>query len=105
MVNSSQERFDNKSHQKISDSFYVRGDGTRAYYFTEEKLRELFEAEGFSTECIKIYIRYVRGLWVGGGRADARSGGGEPREKFEDGAPVDTRAFCPEGSRGRAPNI
>jgi len=54
-----QERFDNKSHQKISDNFYVRGDGTRAYYFTEDKLRELFEAEGFATECIKTQEKEV----------------------------------------------
>eukprot|EP00242_Pyramimonas_sp_CCMP2087_P013676 CAMPEP_0198200812 /NCGR_PEP_ID=MMETSP1445-20131203/3737_1 /TAXON_ID=36898 /ORGANISM="Pyramimonas sp., Strain CCMP2087" /LENGTH=273 /DNA_ID=CAMNT_0043870963 /DNA_START=350 /DNA_END=1168 /DNA_ORIENTATION=+ len=48
-----QERFDNKKHQKLGDNFYVRGDGTRAYYFTHDKLKELFEAEGFSTICIK----------------------------------------------------
>jgi len=44
-----EERLESKSHRKISDNFYVRGDGTRAYYFTEEVLRTLFEAEGFET--------------------------------------------------------
>lgn len=32
---------------KLADRLYVRQDGTRSYYFTEEELRELFESAGF----------------------------------------------------------
>jgi methyltransferase-like protein 6 len=35
-----------KGH-KISENFYVRKDGTRAYYFSEEKARQVFEEAGF----------------------------------------------------------
>lgn len=43
-----QERFSSKD-QKISENFYVRGDGTRAFYFTEQFLTALFEENGFHT--------------------------------------------------------
>ncbi|KAJ6813491.1 uncharacterized protein M6B38_144380 [Iris pallida] len=33
--------------QQISENFYVRGDGTRAYYFTEDFLTSLFTENGF----------------------------------------------------------
>lgn len=36
--------------QKISENFFVRGDGTRAFYFSEEFLKCLFQENGFSTE-------------------------------------------------------
>ncbi|KAG7173402.1 tRNA N(3)-methylcytidine methyltransferase METTL6-like [Homarus americanus] len=32
---------------KLGERFYVRQDGTRSYYFTEEELRQLFEGSGF----------------------------------------------------------
>ncbi|KAL3844256.1 hypothetical protein ACJIZ3_001659 [Penstemon smallii] len=44
-----QERFTGKE-QKISENFYVRGDGTRAFYFSDEFLGSLFKENGFSTE-------------------------------------------------------
>ncbi|GFQ06680.1 methyltransferase-like protein 6 [Phtheirospermum japonicum] len=44
-----QERFTGKE-QKISENFYVRGDGTRAFYFSDEFLRNLFEENGFVME-------------------------------------------------------
>ena len=40
-------RFDPK--QQISDKFFVRQDGTRAYYFDKETLQEMFERQGFQT--------------------------------------------------------
>ncbi|KAL9230397.1 hypothetical protein vseg_005758 [Gypsophila vaccaria] len=53
-----QERFICKN-QKISENFYVRGDGTRAFYFSEEYLRHLFEDNGFGTEEIELCCKQV----------------------------------------------
>lgn len=44
-----QERFTGKE-QKISENFYVRGDGTRAFYFSDEFLRNIFKENGFNME-------------------------------------------------------
>ncbi|XP_052169828.1 uncharacterized protein LOC127814292 isoform X2 [Diospyros lotus] len=44
-----QERFSCKD-QKISENFYVRGDGTRAFYFSDEFLISLFKENGFDIE-------------------------------------------------------
>lgn len=44
-----QERLTSKE-QKISDNFYVRGDGTRAFYFSDEFLLNLFNENGFDAE-------------------------------------------------------
>ncbi|PRW58059.1 Methyltransferase 6 [Chlorella sorokiniana] len=38
--------------QQLGDNFFVRWDGTCAYYFTEERVRAVFEAEGFVCEYI-----------------------------------------------------
>ena len=35
--------------QKLKDNFYIRSDKTRAYYFTIEEVKEIFEAAGFET--------------------------------------------------------
>ncbi|CCG84303.1 protein of unknown function [Taphrina deformans PYCC 5710] len=34
-----------KANRLLDDSFYIRGDGTRVYYFTNEELAALFKAE------------------------------------------------------------
>ncbi|XP_028062000.1 uncharacterized protein LOC114265379 isoform X2 [Camellia sinensis] len=51
-----QERLSCKD-QKISENFYVRGDGTRAFYFSDEFLVNLFNENGFDIEehglCLK----------------------------------------------------
>ncbi|PSR93598.1 Methyltransferase-like protein [Actinidia chinensis var. chinensis] len=44
-----QERFNCKD-QKISENFYVRGDGTRAFYFSDKFLMSLFNENGFDIE-------------------------------------------------------
>jgi len=48
-----------KGH-KISDNFYVRKDGTRAYYFAEDEIRSLFEQAGFETAQLEMHKRLVR---------------------------------------------
>lgn len=39
-----------KTGHCLGDNFYVRGDGTRAYFFTEEELHHLFTSCGFQKE-------------------------------------------------------
>jgi methyltransferase-like protein 6 len=43
-----------KGH-KISENFYVRKDGTRAYYFSEQKVRQVFEEAGFEAAELKMH--------------------------------------------------
>ncbi|KAK6637025.1 hypothetical protein RUM43_010699 [Polyplax serrata] len=54
MYDMTQIRF--KAGHKISENFYMRQDGTRSYFFTCEKLRELFVSEGFE-EVLCCYIK------------------------------------------------
>lgn len=44
-----QERFSGKD-QRISENFYVRGDGTRAFYFSDDFLINLFKENEFEVE-------------------------------------------------------
>ncbi|CAH2060577.1 unnamed protein product [Thlaspi arvense] len=53
-----QERFSGKD-QKISENFYVRGDGTRAFYFSNEFLETLFFEQGFEVEEIGVCCKQV----------------------------------------------
>ncbi|GKV03643.1 hypothetical protein SLEP1_g15916 [Rubroshorea leprosula] len=53
-----QERFTSKD-QKISENFYVRGDGTRAYYFSNDFLTSLFEENGFEIEELSLCCKQV----------------------------------------------
>ncbi|CAM0870688.1 unnamed protein product [Alopecurus aequalis] len=53
-----QERLKSKG-QKISENFYVRGDGTRAYYFSNEYLVDLFSECGFTLEEICVHNKKV----------------------------------------------
>ncbi|XP_058105971.1 tRNA N(3)-methylcytidine methyltransferase trm141-like [Magnolia sinica] len=43
----------------ISENFYVRGDGTCAFYFTEDFLTTLFEMDGFSTVELSMYSKKI----------------------------------------------
>lgn len=61
---------------RISDDFYVRGDGTRAKFFTEDELRSIYEGEGrFTAEEIvvhnKLFVNRKTGaemkrIWIQG---------------------------------------
>jgi methyltransferase-like protein 6 len=48
-----EQRLEAKS-QKLGDNFYVRSDGTRAYYFTPEVLTALFVTAGLECRSIKV---------------------------------------------------
>ncbi|KAK9131239.1 hypothetical protein Sjap_011726 [Stephania japonica] len=45
--------------QKICENFYVRGDGTRAFYFSEEYLTSLFVENGFDVEEVGLCCKQV----------------------------------------------
>ncbi|XP_057831124.2 uncharacterized protein LOC131041905 isoform X2 [Cryptomeria japonica] len=45
--------------QKISENFYVRGDGTRVFYFSEEALASLFTSNGFVSEKIEVHCKRI----------------------------------------------
>ena len=51
-------RFASRKDAKLKDNFYVRNDGTRAYYFLKEEIKEMFEKEGF----IEIENEYIHRL-------------------------------------------
>ncbi|KAI4377833.1 hypothetical protein MLD38_015405 [Melastoma candidum] len=53
-----QERFTGKD-QMISENFYVRGDGTRAFYFSNEFLTNLFQENDFEVEEIGVCCKQV----------------------------------------------
>lgn len=38
----------------LKDNFYVRGDGTKCYFFTQDDLKDLFETQGFQLEQCKV---------------------------------------------------
>ncbi|KAJ8627029.1 hypothetical protein MRB53_020336 [Persea americana] len=45
--------------QQISENFYVRGDGTRAYYFSIDFLTSLFKRNGFDVEEVGMCCKQV----------------------------------------------
>ncbi|XP_062101326.1 uncharacterized protein LOC133807169 [Humulus lupulus] len=53
-----QERLISKD-QKISENFYVRGDGTRAFYFSNEFLTSMFKDNGFDVEELGLCCKQV----------------------------------------------
>ena len=72
-----QQRFDGKEQapQKLEENFYVRSDGTRAYYFSEEYLMDLMARNGFETRECKIVEKTIENrkrkcemkrLWIQG---------------------------------------
>nr|KJB65511.1 hypothetical protein B456_010G098400 [Gossypium raimondii] len=58
-----QERFSTKD-QQISENFYVRGDGTRAFYFSNEFLTSLFKEQGLDAEELDFVVDMSEGMAV-----------------------------------------
>ncbi|OMO66171.1 Methyltransferase type 12 [Corchorus olitorius] len=54
-----QMKLDNKN-QMISEGFYVRGDGTCSFYFSEDFLSTLFLQAGFNTVDISTYCKQIK---------------------------------------------
>ena len=54
-----QERFAAKTGQKLAENFYVRGDGTRAFYFSPETLKALFAGAGMALERLDVHRRAI----------------------------------------------
>ncbi|KAK6588646.1 conserved methylase [Cryptosporidium xiaoi] len=52
-------RFAKSSKSKIADNFYVRNDGTFAYYFTTDEIKTLFENAGFKVISNNYCLREV----------------------------------------------
>ncbi|XP_031251898.1 uncharacterized methyltransferase C3H7.11-like isoform X2 [Pistacia vera] len=47
-------------NQMIGDDFYVRGDGTCSFYFSEDFLSTLFLEAGFNTIDISVYCKQIK---------------------------------------------
>ena len=54
-----QERFAAKDGQKLAENFYVRGDGTRAYYFSPATLKRIFSQAGMALEELDVHERAI----------------------------------------------
>ncbi|XP_072969081.1 tRNA N(3)-methylcytidine methyltransferase trm141-like isoform X3 [Typha angustifolia] len=48
-----------EKNQIISENFYARGDGTCAFYFSNDLLSTLFERNGFKTVEINVYCKQI----------------------------------------------
>tara|TARA_R110002050_G_scaffold220922_1_gene356720 strand:+ start:188 stop:700 length:513 start_codon:yes stop_codon:yes gene_type:complete len=53
-------RFIAKGHRKLDENFYVRGDGTRTYFFSLEKVQSLLQEAGFETEAVQYDTRELK---------------------------------------------
>lgn len=49
-----------RQKKKLGENFYLRRDGTRCYYFTEDILKSLFEKEGFVCEKMTVHERQIK---------------------------------------------
>lgn len=87
----------------ISPHFYVRGDGTRAFYFTEEGLRELFEGCGFCCKYVRTSVRDVenRGMEVTMNRRWIQAAFCLPGVSDKDAGATTTTSPQPEPGSGR----
>jgi SAM-dependent methyltransferase len=55
-----QMRFVAKQKRKIGDNFYVRGDGTRTFFFSTEYAEQLFTQVGFVKDVCQYDVRELR---------------------------------------------
>lgn len=54
-----QKRLDTKGRaRKIEENFFARGDGTRAYFFTEEMLTMMFKQAGFDLVSVEVITKF-----------------------------------------------
>jgi citrate lyase synthetase len=52
-------RLAQRANQKLKDNFYIRSDKTRAYYFTTEEVRAIFEGAGFEQVENEYHYRLI----------------------------------------------
>ena len=52
-------RLAQRQKQKLKDNFYVRSDNTRAYYFTTEEVKEIFEGVGWKQVENEYHYRLI----------------------------------------------
>ena len=57
--------------RKLGDNYYVRGDGTRAFYFEKRFVKDLFAAQGMALEELTVHARAVTNR-ASGRRMDRR---------------------------------
>ena len=55
-----QMRFIGKGKPKLDDNFYLRSDGTRAFFFSLEKCQDLFSRSGFQTLHLSYDVRQLK---------------------------------------------
>jgi SAM-dependent methyltransferase len=55
-----QARFVAKSGRKLGENFYLRGDGTRVYFFSKAQASRLFAAAGFEVADLRMDTRVLR---------------------------------------------
>lgn len=61
----SQLNFSRKKGRKLKDNFYVKHDGTRVYYATEDEIRNYFLTAGFKERECKAHYRYLENRKTG----------------------------------------
>ncbi|CDW80271.1 actin-binding protein [Stylonychia lemnae] len=52
-------RLAQRGNQKLKDNFYIRSDKTRAYYFTTDEVKEIFENAGFTQVENQYHYRLI----------------------------------------------
>lgn len=49
-----QDKHQSTGTKQLGENFFVRGDGTRCYYFDPGEMAPLFQAAGFTLDAIKV---------------------------------------------------
>ena len=58
-------RFAMRKDAKLKDNFYLKSDGTRCFYFSEEYLKKILEDSGFEIKKIETHYREVNNKKLG----------------------------------------